>query len=67
MAMELYVPARGGPGTSHGIVKDIHEDIKHEYAELMNYCGTKNWEDTKLVLSKVVDFNQKGLNFNYGE
>ena len=20
MAMELYVPARGGPGTSHGIV-----------------------------------------------
>lgn len=41
MAMELYVPARGGPGTSHGIVKDIHEDIKHEYAELMNYCGTK--------------------------
>ena len=30
-------------------------------------CGTKNWEDTKLVLSKVVDFNQKGLNFNYGE
>ena len=25
------------------------------------------WEDTKLVLSKVVDFNQKGLNFNYGE
>ena len=33
MAMELYVPARGGPGTSHGIVKDIHEDIKHEYAD----------------------------------
>ena len=25
------------------------------------------WEDTKLVLSKVVDFNQKGLRFNYGE
>ena len=28
---------------------------------------TKEWEDTKLVLSKVVDFNQKGLRFNYGE
>ena len=48
-------------------VKEIHKDIKCQYEELMVQCGTKNWEDTKLVLSKVVDFNQKGLNFNYGE
>ena len=46
-------------------VKSIREDINREYEELMRMCGTKTWEDTKVVLSKVANFNQKGLQFVY--
>ena len=48
-------------------VEEIKDDIKRQYEELMVLCGTKTWEDTKLVLSKVSNFNLKGLRFNYGE
>lgn len=60
-----YIYSRNKPPKES--IKDIHEDIKREYGELMEYCGTKNWEDTKLVLSKVSNFNLKGLRFHYGE
>lgn len=51
--------------TSEESVKSIREDINREYEELMRMCGTKTWDDTKVVLSKVTDFNQKGLQFVY--
>lgn len=48
-------------------IKALHDDRNHAYRELMGYCGTKTWADTKIVLAKIDTFKQKGLDYVYGE
>lgn len=46
-------------------INNLRRSIEQEYHELMGYCETKTWADTKIVLGKFHEFNTKGLDLHF--